>query len=275
MTKSEGNPKDEVPTEESLTVTRSQDSTQRFSGRVDYYIRYRPRYPAAILEPLRTDCLLISDSTIADVGSGTGFLAELFLSNGNTVFGIEPNNEMRKAGERLLRTFPKFHSVAGTAESTDLESESVDFVAAGQAFHWFDLERCREEFERILRPQGWVVLVWNDRRTDSTPFLAEYENLLQRYGTDYKQVDHKQIDAAVLSEFFRSEPIKKSFPNYQHFGYPSVEGRLLSSSYVPDATQPGYKEMLSALNKLFDAHQDNGRVTFEYDTLLYYGQIHP
>ena len=250
------------------------ESTQRFSGRVDNYVRYRPRYPAAILEPLRTDCGLTPNSIIADVGSGTGFLAELFLSNGNSVFGIEPNDEMREAGERFLRIFPKFQSVAGTAEGTTLTEDSVDFVAAGQAFHWFDREKCREEFQRILRPQGWVMLVWNDRRTDSTPFLSEYENLLQRYGTDYRQVDHKQIDAAVLREFFRTDPIKKGFPNHQHFDFPALKGRLLSSSYVPDATQPGYKEMLSALKELFDAHQDNGRVTFEYDTLLYYGQVH-
>jgi len=187
------------------------DSTKRFSGRVDNYVRYRPRYPAAILEPLLADCRLTSDSIIADVGSGTGFLAELFLSNGNTVFGIEPNDEMREAGELFLKTFEKFRCVAGTAEATSLPEESVDIVAAGQAFHWFEREKCRREFQRILRRQGRVVLVWNDRRTDSTPFLADYEDLLQRYGTDYRQVDHKQIDAAVLREFYRMDPIKKSF----------------------------------------------------------------
>src|SRR5439155_23726894 len=153
------------------------DPTQRFSDRVHNYVLYRPRYPTAILHPLKIDCRLTSGSIIADVGSGTGFLAEVFLSNGNRVFGIEPNPEMRQAGERLLASWPKFKSVAATAESTSLPDRSVDFVTGGQAFHWFDREACRAEFKRILRPDGWVVLVWNDRRTDSTAFLSAYEQL--------------------------------------------------------------------------------------------------
>src|SRR6266581_6258084 len=133
------------------------DPTQRFSNRVENYLRYRPRYPAEILEVLRAECGLQATSLIADVGSGTGFLAELFLSNGNQVFGIEPNPEMREAGEQLLRSYPKFTAVAATAEITTLPEASVDFVTAGQAFHWFDRERCRDEFRRILRPASWVV----------------------------------------------------------------------------------------------------------------------
>src|SRR6266704_3952779 len=178
------------------------DPTQRFSNRVENYLRYRPRYPAEILDALKAECGLQVTSLIADVGSGTGFLAEMFLSNGNQVFGIEPNREMREAGEQLLGSYSKFTSVAATAEATTLPEASVDFVTAGQAFHWFDRGRCREEFGRILRPGGWVVLVWNDRRTATTPFLTAYEHLLLTYSADYQQVNHKRVDATVLREFF-------------------------------------------------------------------------
>ena len=249
------------------------DATERFANRVENYVCYRPRYPKEILERLELECGLGSESVIADLGSGTGFLAELFLANGNRVFGIEPNAEMRAAGERSLRSYPKFTSIAATAESTTLPDASMDFVTAGQAFHWFDRERCRLEFRRILRPGGWVVLAWNDRRTDSTPFLAEYEQLLHTYGTDYAQVDHKRIDAAVLREFFGADPIKKSFPNFQRFDFGGLKGRLLSSSYIPEAGQPRHAEMLDALNRLFDKHQCEGSVAFEYDTLIYCGRL--
>src|SRR5207247_5923992 len=141
---------------------------------------------------------------------------------------IEPNREMRKAGEQSLRPYAKFTSVAASAEATALPEASVDFVTAGQAFHWFDRQRCRTEFERILRPGGWVVLVWNDRRTESTPFLKDYEELLLTYATDYEQVNHKRVDAAALRDFFRTEPLRKIFPNYQHFDFASLKGRLLS-----------------------------------------------
>jgi len=250
------------------------DPTLRFSNRVENYVRYRPHYPGEILDPLRIDCGLTPASIIADVGSGTGFLAEQFLANGNRVFGIEPNPEMREAGERLLQKFPNFTSLDATAEETSLPQTSVDFVTAGQAFHWFDRERCREEFKRILQPSGWVLLIWNDRRTDSTPFLVDYERLLQTFGTDYAAVDHKRIDAEVLGHFFDEPPVRKAFPNYQHFDLPSLTGRLLSSSYVPDAKEPGHVKMLDTLAKLFQLHQKDGRVTLEYDTLVYYGRIH-
>src|SRR5437660_4475378 len=185
-----------------MTVT----PTERFSNRVENYLRYRPRYPKEIVQLIETECGLRSESSIADIGSGTGILAELFLRNGNHVFGIEPNREMREAGERLLAIYTRFTSVAGTAEATTLPDQSIDLITAGQAFHWFDRDSCRKEFMRILRPGGWVVLVWNDRRIDSTPFLAAYEQLLVTYGTDYQQVDHKRIDSAVLREFFKGEP---------------------------------------------------------------------
>ncbi len=249
------------------------EPTQRFSNRVENYLRYRPHYPKEILDRLKADCGLVPQATIADVGSGTGFLAEVFLANGNRVLGVEPNQEMREAGERLLQAWPRFTSVAGTAEATTLPTKSVDFVTAGQAFHWFDRGRCREEFGRILRPGGWVVLVWNDRRTATTPFLTAYEHLLLTYSADYQQVNHKRVDATVLREFFGAEPARRVLANFQHLDFPSLQGRLLSASYVPEAGQPRYEEMLEALKRLFDEQQQGGRVTIEYDTLLYYARL--
>ena len=180
---------------------------------------------------------------------------------------------MREAGERLLKKYSLFSSIDATAEATTLPAHTADFVTAGQAFHWFDRSRCREEFIRILRPGGWVVLVWNDRRTDSTPFLRDYEQLLLKCSTDYQQVNHRNVDAAMLREFFKGEMIERSVPNSQHFDFPSLTGRLLSSSYVPAAGEPGYDKMLTELKKVFDSHQEEGRVVFEHDTRVFYGNL--
>ena len=249
------------------------DPTTRFSNRVENYLRYRPRYPRAVIDLLRDECGLRADSIIADLGSGTGMLAELFLANGNRVYAVEPNREMREAGERLFGKQPGFTSIAASAESTTLPDSIADFITAGQAFHWFDQDRSRIEFKRILRPGGWVVLVWNDRKTDTTSFLVEYEQLLKDHATDYEQVNHKRVDAAMLGRFFGSSPALRTFPNDQHFGLESLKGRLLSSSYVPAAGQPGYEPMLAALDKLFKKHQRNDRVTIEHETLVYYCQL--
>lgn len=249
------------------------DPTKRFSSRVGNYARYRPGYPKEILELLKTECGLTRESVVADIGSGTGKLTELFLANGNAVFGVEPNREMREAGERLLAGSSKFTSVAATAEETTLHDASVDFIAAGQAFHWFDRKRCRVEFARILKRGGWVVLVWNDRKTEATPFLEEYEKLLKDYATDYSKVDHKNIDDEVVREFFGYAPGKKTFPSSQEFDYDGLEGRLLSSSYAPEQGQAKHTEMIRDLEKLFEMRQEDGRVQFVYDTVVYYGRL--
>jgi SAM-dependent methyltransferase len=250
------------------------NSTERFSSRVENYIKYRPAYPQAIVETLAAECRLSPGSIIADVGSGTGILTRLFLENGNRVFGVEPNREMREAGERLLSGFPQFNSVAGTAEKTTLAEQSVDFVVAGQAFHWFDPARARVEFARILKPGGWVVLAWNSRRSSGTPFLETYERLLQTYGTDYDAVKEQRIDAEAIGGFFAGATFQlKTFDNRQLFDYEGLRGRLLSSSYTPEEGHPNYVPMLEMLASIFQAHQVNGQVALEYDTLLYYGQL--
>jgi len=152
----------------------AKDSLTRFSDRVEDYVKYRPGYPPQVIEVLRARCGLTPSSVVADVGSGPGNLARLFLDNGNEVFAVEPNAEMREAGKQSLGNRGGYRSVDGRAEGTRLENASVDFVTAGQAFHWFDWPHAKTEFRRILRPEGWVVLLWNERLTDSSPFLRDY-----------------------------------------------------------------------------------------------------
>ncbi|MFN8177833.1 MAG: class I SAM-dependent methyltransferase [bacterium] len=250
------------------------DPTKRFSDRVENYVKYRPRYPREVLDALRTECGLTPSSVIADVGSGTGILTEMLLANGNVVFAVEPNADMREAAERSLAGRSSFRSVAGRAEATTLGDSSVDIVTAGQAFHWFERDAARREFIRILRPGGWVALVWNEREADATPFLVAYEELLRRHSPDYLAVDHRQIDEEVLDAFFGAGGYRsKAFRNRQDFDYEGLEGRLLSSSYAPMPGHPNHAPMLKDLAAMFRTHARDGRVTFEYRTILFYGRL--
>ena len=187
--------------------------------------------------------------------------------------GVEPNAEMREAGERLLSGFPKFTSVAGTAEATTLPSQAVDFVTAAQAAHWFNRERARREFVRILNPGGWLVLLWNERLTDSTGFLRDYEQLLLTYGTDYQDIRHEKHNLRG-EQFFDPAPFQeREFGMRQEFDYAGIEGRLLSSSYAPGPDHPQHVPMLRELRRIFDAHARRNRVAFEYKTRLYFGRL--
>ena len=249
------------------------NATSRFSDRVENYVRYRPGYPPEALRALQRECGLASDQVIADIASGTGIWTRMLLENGNHVFGVEPNAEMRQAGERLLAGFPKFTSVAGTAEATTLPDKSVDFVTAAQAAHWFDRGGARRELVRILKPGGWLVLLWNERLTDSTAFLREYEQLLLTFGTDYEDVRHERTTDAV-NEFFDPAPFQERvFEMRQEFDYAGIEGRLLSSSYAPGPEHPNHAPMLRELRRIFEAHAVAGRVIFDYKTRVYFGRL--
>lgn len=216
---------------------------------------------------------MTGESAIADLGSGTGLFAEMFLKNGNTVFGVEPNAEMRKAGEQTLSRYPNFKSVDGAAERTTLPDTSVDFVVAGQAFHWFDRSRARPEFKRILKPLGWVVLAWNGYRVESSQMMAAYQALVANYGTDYSEVQREVVAVDVESFYSPGSCRCARFSFRQRFDYEGLEGRLLSSSYAPGPDHPSYEAMLRDLRAVFDANQEDGQVNFDYETEVYYGRL--
>jgi ubiquinone/menaquinone biosynthesis C-methylase UbiE len=250
------------------------DSKQRFSNRVKDYVRYRPGYPREIVDVMRDECGLTPESVVVDVGSGTGLLTQLFLENGNVVYGVEPNTAMREAGEQFLEKYRHFSSVAATAEATSLPDESADFIVAGQAFHWFDAKVTQKEFSRLLKPDGWVAIIWNERKKDATALQRNYEALLQNHSVDYKQVASRYPEPSRMEEFFGKEAVRhKAFENEQRFDFAGLRGRLLSSSYSPPAGDPKHEPMLAELQRLFDTHQENGCVCFEYETHIYYGRL--
>jgi SAM-dependent methyltransferase len=248
------------------------DAKQRFSTRVADYARYRPGYPAAVLEILSKECALSPKHVVADIGSGTGLLSELFLKNGNRVFGVEPNREMREAGEQYLQSYSAFTGVNGSAEATTLANSSVDFVTAGQAFHWFDPSAARSEFARILKPGGWAVILWNDRRMEEKQLTREYEGLLERFGIDYQRVKEAYPEVHHIRSFFaEGDFISRDLPNQQILDWEGFCGRLRSSSFVPMEGHSSFAPMMAELERIFNVHQHEGRVRMEYWTRIYFG----
>lgn len=247
--------------------------TERFSNRVENYVRYRPSYPPQAMEILRRDAGLNARSVVADVGAGTGIFTALLLAEGCVVHAAEPNEAMRAAAERAFAGRENFHSLAAPAEAIPLPDACVDLIVAAQAFHWFDPAGAPREFTRLLRPEGKIALLWNVRRLEATPFLRAYEQLLIRYGTDYQRVRHENIGETQLAAFFCGGVYARhQMPNEQYLDFEGLKGRLLSSSYAPAPGQPGHEEMLQELATIFAQCAEDGRVGFHYDTELCLGR---
>ena len=249
------------------------NTVERFSNRVENYAKYRPDYPREVLGLFQSEMNLNKNSLVADVGSGTGLSTRLFLENGNTVFGVEPNAAMREAAEFFLKDFSNFKSVDGTAEATTLPDESVDVVIAAQAFHWFDREKTRAEFVRILKDRGFIALLWNERQLDSTPFLRDYEQFLLKFANDYEKVRHENVHGGVLREFFQKDFSTATFLNVQTHDFDGLKGRVFSSSYMPSESDPVYDEMVAELGALFAKYSESGKIQILYDTNVHYSQF--
>ncbi|MBA7529240.1 hypothetical protein ES705_21435 [subsurface metagenome] len=244
------------------------DPKKRFSSRVENYIKYRPSYPLEIIDFLIEKKTLTEDTVIADIGSGTGILTKVFLDNGNQVYGVEPNKDMREAAEKFLQGYTNFSSLEGSAETTGLEENCIDLIIAGQSFHWFDVEEAKKEFKRILKPNGNVALIWNNRGKSGTDFNSSYENFILKYGTDYREVKKNEGNVDL---FFNYQ--KESFYNFQELDFTRFKGRVLSASYIPLADNHLFPKMILELEDLFNKHQRNGIIRIEYDTEIYLGKL--
>jgi ubiquinone/menaquinone biosynthesis C-methylase UbiE len=238
------------------------NNTDRFTGRAETYDRYRLRYPTAeILNRLQAWCGLQSDWPIADIGAGTGMFSEVFLSNDNPVIAIEPNDEMRSVCEQLLRTWPRLDIRDGTAEATGLPDASVTMVAAGRAFHWFDIPRALTEFRRILQPDGWMVLVSLGRDKDETPQSRDFEHLLTHHGIDdhYARTGYRVHEN--LHELFAADHHHAEIDGEQQLDWEAFLGQTMSLSVVPQPGHPRAETFHRLLRDYFHTYASNGILT--------------
>lgn len=244
------------------------DPTNRFTDRVDNYVKYRPTYPPEAIRFLKEHFSLNQTSVVADIGSGTGILTGLLLGAGLRVIAVEPNAAMRGAAEKVLDTHLLFTSNDGKAESTGLRDRSVDLITVAQAFHWMEPVATKKEFARILRRGGNIALIWNLRRTN-TEFLAALDQIKKENGQSHN--NGQRANEETIQQFFSPKQMKvERFVQEESHDFESLQGQVLSSSYLPLPGAAGFEKMITALHNLFDRYQENGRVIVSYETRIYY-----
>lgn len=247
----------------------------RFTDKAQKYEKYRPSYPNKSLDIIQDECglALNNDIVIADIGSGTGKFTELLLEKGCVVYAVEPNDNMRAVAEAKFADIHNYKSINNTAEDTGLDDSSIDLITVAQAFHYFNLDKAREEFRRILKPNGKVVLLWNFRYRESD-FMKEYEKIVYTFHSKDLQPTFAQdkMNDNVYNKLF-SEYKVFSIPYCQELDFNNLWGRVLSSNHAPKADDPNYDELYRKIRGLFDKYQHNNKITFEYRTKIVLGSI--
>lgn len=248
---------------------------EKFTGKADVYAKYRPSYPDSLIDYLYSEIGFNENSLIADIGAGTGILTELLLKKKSFVYGVEPNDDMRCVAECSITKYKNYTSVKATAENTTLKSSSVDFITTAQAFHWFDRELFKHECNRILKPGGKVILIWNNRDGQS-PQVIENDKVNREYCPHFTGFSGGMSGDSSddYNDFFKDGIYKnKVFDNSLIFNEDYFIGRNLSASYAPKVTDKNYIPYITELKRLFVKYSDNGLISIPNYTHSYIGLV--
>lgn len=247
----------------------------RFYNKADKYELYRPNYTNESIDLIIEKCKIDLNNNlfVADIGSGTGKFTKLLLDKGFNVFAIEPNSDMRKIAQKKFKNYNNFISLDNTAEDTGLKENSVDLITVAQAFHYFDLDKVKKEFKRILKPNGKVVLIWNFRLRSSN-FISQYEDIIYSFHSNTNEPTHaqdKMVDE-VFSDFFSDYTIF-NISNEQKFNFDSLWGRTLSNNHMPSENEEDYDILYNKIKELFDIYQKDNEIIFPYRTQIVIGNF--
>lgn len=250
------------------------DTVSRFSSKAEKYAKCRPDYSAEAIRAIFEHAKLTTKSVVADIGSGTGIVSRHFVKNGNSVYAVEPNPEMRRKAEIALGKYPNYHSLDGNSEQTNLPNASIDLITVGQAIHWFDPEPSKQEFVRILKPQGWLAILHHTRSDDELNReirrICTAEN-----GWDITSTHSRPLQSRPFEWWFdkQNEMLHLKFSNPHTYDLKGLIGLELSNSHAPDESHHAFPAIADSLERVFEKFQDQGKITINFTTNLYLGRI--
>lgn len=244
-----------------------------FNRKGDVYAKARPAYPANLFSYLLERGIIHADCTAADIGSGTGIFTLQLAPFVKKIYAVEPNADMRAEAEAAFASCGNVISVSATAEQTTLAEHSVNVITVAQAFHWFDRKAFRAECQRILASNGNVLLIWNDRDTDS-PIIQDNFAVNTRFCPRFRGSSNGiSFDKASFADFFAVSPEVTRFDNSLIYDRDAFVLRNLSSSYAPVQGDTHYDRYVQAIHDVFDKHSKNGTVVYPYITRCYLGTV--
>lgn len=251
----------------------NKDSKVIFTGRATDYSKYRPGYPNELFELLKKEYGLNNNLVVAELGAGTGKFSKLLSKYVKNVYAVEPNQDMLNQGVEYCGD-GNVNYVLGSAESTNLDDNSVDFVFAVQSFHWFNKENAKCEVKRILKKDGLFAIVWNDWVDENNEFSKVYFDYISKWKvklTDQK-FQHKNVDDR--RNFFRNQSYKThTVIHSRKYSIDDLIGLTKSLSYAPKENEAYYDEFINEAKEIFDKYSVDNYVTFDFHTEMFIGQI--
>ncbi len=245
----------------------------KFDKKGEIYSKARPSYPDKLFSYLQEQKLIFESTVAADIGSGTGIFTEKLCSYVSRIFAVEPNDDMRSIAESKYAAHENIISVNGSAENTKLGDKSVDFITVAQAFHWFDRQSFKAECRRILKDRGKILLVWNDRDTESELIRENYD-INRRFCPNFKDSSNGiDFSKDAFSDFFGDDFGVVQFRNDLMYDENAFVSRCLSSSYAPRPGEEKYNEYVAELQELFKKHSQNDTIPYPYITRCYIGRV--
>ncbi len=247
------------------------DTKTVYSMKAEKYARFRWDYAAHAIKAIIDMTQMSSNSTVADIGAGTGILTRHFVDKARTVYAIEPNFELRQILARELGGFPSISVIDACAEATSLSNNSVDVITIAQAIHWFDPEPARQEMMRILREDGWLVLLRN-YGTNSGQHKAIGKLMTEEYGADFTVVNERQKEKPTPFYFGNDNFKRFIFPFEFQQCWEEFIGSLTTASFMPDEDHPLFHKLEKEARKIFSQYSDHGYLQVKGDTELTIGQ---
>jgi ubiquinone/menaquinone biosynthesis C-methylase UbiE len=229
----------------------------------DEYERARPSYPAKAIDWLVERLGVEAGTTVVDLGAGTGKLTRLLVERGARLIALEPVASMRA---KLEQTVPEAEVVPGRAEAIPLADGSADAVTAATAFHWFDPGPALREIHRVLRGEGGLGLIWNER-DDRYPLQARLKELLRPYTEHVAHLEESRWRGKLESGglFTPLETLTVDFA--QAFDVEGMVTRVASSSVVAVLPEPEREGLLARVRQL--ALRQAQPIVFPYVTRVY------